>query len=74
MTRFRFSLSLSSDEFLKYYRGAANAVIVRTDDARTLQLPAARLRPFLLQDGVHGRFEITLGDDNRLLDLRRISG
>ncbi|MCB1859975.1 MAG: DUF2835 domain-containing protein [Gammaproteobacteria bacterium] len=73
MTRIRFRISLSSEAFLNYYQGVARAVIVSAEDGRKVQLPAARLRPFLLRDGIHGRFEILLSPENRLVDIRRIS-
>ncbi len=73
MTRIRFRIALPSDAFLKYYQGVARAVIVSADDGRRIQLPADRLRPFLLEDGIHGRFEILLDKDNRLMEIQRIA-
>lgn len=67
----RFSLNLSSDQYLRYYRGAARAVQVRAEDGRMVRFPAAALRPFVTHDGVQGEFELILGEDDRLLELRR---
>lgn len=68
----KFSIALSADVFLHYYRGNARSVIVRAEDGRRIQLPAVSLRPFLLSDGINGEFELTLDDNNRLLDIRRL--
>jgi hypothetical protein len=72
-SKIRFSLDLSSDEYLRYYRGSAQSVLVQAEDGRRVRLPAANLRPFLLADGIRGRFEISLNDNNSLLNIRRLS-
>ena len=71
-TSVKFRVALSTDAFLRYYRGQANAVIVRAEDGRRIRLPAANLRPFLLSDGINGEFELILDDENKLIDIRRI--
>ncbi|MCP4286907.1 MAG: DUF2835 domain-containing protein [Gammaproteobacteria bacterium] len=71
-TTIRFHIGLSADAFLRYYRGSARAVIVRAVDGRRIQLPAANLRPFLLTDGINGEFELTLDNNSKLLDIRRL--
>jgi len=38
---------------------------------RTVRFPANRLRSFVTHEGVQGRFELIVGADNRLLELRR---
>lgn len=72
-SKIRFSLDISQDEFLRYYRGSAHSVLVQAEDGRKIRLPAANLRPFLLEGGIQGRFEITLNDNHSLLDIRRLS-
>jgi hypothetical protein len=72
MNSVRFRIALSADAFLQYYRGSARAVIVQGEDGRRIQLPASSLRPFLLRDGINGRFELTLGENNKLMEIRRL--
>lgn len=72
MSRIRFSLSLSADEFLDYYKGYARAVSVVADDGRRIEIPAASFRQFVGQDGVRGRFELLLDGNNKLLRIERI--
>jgi hypothetical protein len=70
--RIRFSLDISSDDYLRYYRGEAQMVQVVADDGRRIRFPASSLRPFVSRDGVRGAFEITLDGENRLLELRKL--
>ncbi|MES9857156.1 MAG: DUF2835 domain-containing protein [Sedimenticola sp.] len=72
MAKVRFSLSLSTEKFLRYYNGTAQAVIVHADDGRRLQLPARNFRQFITADGIQGRFEITLDENNKLLEMEKI--
>ena len=71
--RIYFSLSLPAERYLLYYRGNVRAVIVESDDGRRIQLPAASLRPFVTAGGIEGRFELTLDENNKLLDIRRVN-
>ena len=67
-----FSLAIPTDELLRYYRNEANAVLVQADDGRRVQLPASALRPFVDRAGVYGRFTMTIDDNNKLIDIRRV--
>lgn len=71
MQRFYFSLAISADQYLRHYRGAADRVIVRAQDGRSLSFPASSLRRFVSAAGVHGRFCMTVDDDHRLLSIER---
>lgn len=72
MKRYRFQLQISAEAYLSYYRGHARAVIVQSEDGRTIQLPADLFRPYVSASGISGRFELELDDNNKLIDLRRI--
>jgi len=65
-----FSLHLSAEEMLRYYRGELQSIQVRADDGRRIRFPAAWLRPYLRQGGVKGRFRLRFGPGHRLIDLR----
>jgi len=73
LTRIRFQVSLSQERYLRFYQGTASAVIVYAEDGRRVQLPANRLRPFVEQQGIHGRFEMVLDQDNKLIEIVRLS-
>lgn len=69
----RFSLSIDAEEWLRVYRGTAHRVRVRAHDGRVMDFSARHLQPHVRHDGVHGRFEMDLDENHRMLALRRIS-
>lgn len=71
MKRLYFSLRISPEEYLAYYQGTGNVVLTRTEDGKKLQFPAKELRKFVSRSGIQGRFEITLNDEHKLVELRR---
>ena len=72
MQRIRFRIELPADRFLRYYRGAAQVVVVTSDDGRRIQLPALELRPFVSGEGISGYFEMILDSNNKLLSIKKI--
>ncbi len=68
--QFYFRLQISQQQYLQYYQGTANAVQVVSECGKRLHFPAARLRPFLTHNGIHGRFRLTIDDNNRFIDLQ----
>jgi hypothetical protein len=74
MDELRFALALSAEEFLAFYEGIAKTVRVRAHDGRTLDLPAARLRPFVTREGIHGEFVLRLGAQNQVIELAARTG
>ncbi|WP_083539533.1 DUF2835 domain-containing protein [Enterovibrio coralii] len=67
-----FSVDISYHIFQQHYAGVASTVVVKTDNGLTLQLPASRLRPYLSQLGVKGRFRLTVDENNRFKSLDKI--
>lgn len=72
MERHRFQIRISAETYLSYYRGHARAVIVQAEDGRTIQLPADVFRQYVTADGISGRFELCLDNNNKLIELKRI--
>jgi hypothetical protein len=70
--RIRFYLDIPREEYLRFYQGNAQSVSVKAEDGRQVQFPAANLRAFVGHQGIQGHFEITLGEGNKLLAIRRI--
>ena len=70
-TRIYFGISLPAERYLHYYRGNARSVIVMSEDGRRIQLPADSLRPFVTAEGILGRFELTLDENSKLIEIRR---
>ena len=71
MTLLRFSLCLSPEQYMAYYRGHAQNVSVLTEEGMRIEFPAARLRPYLNHNGINGRFEIEFDDQYRFIAIKR---
>ena len=69
MTEFEFTLHLSAEEYLQYYEGLAKSIQVKTLCGKTIQFPADKMREFVLKEGVHGTFIMTLDNENKVLSL-----
>ncbi len=67
-----FSLHLSEEDLLQYYRGTATRVSITADSGRVIQFPAVNLRTFISPMGIHGRFRIRFDSRNKFMDLTRI--
>jgi len=69
--RISFGLSLSYEDYLEYYQGIARNVRVRAHNGQIIVFPAAKLRPFLVHNGVHGQFVISFDENNKFVSLER---
>ena len=74
MRQFRFQLRISSDEFLEYYRGTTQEVMVSCYDGLIIQFPASLLKKHVTADGVHGAFVLTCEDNCKGAKLQRLPG
>jgi hypothetical protein len=70
--KIRFYINISNEEFLKIYQGSANAVLVRAEDGRRIQIPANNFRQFVTAVGLQGHFEMVLDENNRLINLLKV--
>ncbi len=73
MQKIYFRLQISQQQYLQYYQGTASAVQVIAENGQNIQFPAIRVRPFLTHSGIHGRFCLTIGEDNRFINLEKLS-
>ena len=71
MKRFEFVLSISSQQYLAYYRGSVRQVVAQSTTGATVQFPAALLTPFVTTAGISGRFVLTCEDNGKGAELRR---
>ncbi|MDR4503241.1 MAG: DUF2835 domain-containing protein [Candidatus Scalindua sp.] len=72
--RFQFSLHISPDDYAAYYKGLATSVFVETYCGRKVKFPASVLRQFVTRNGIHGMFEMVVDQNNKLMQISRISG
>lgn len=70
--QFAFSLHLTRDQFLHYYKGSAKGLLVVAECGRRISFPPLRLIPFVTENGVSGRFLLKVDTDNRFVSLERI--
>ena len=71
MKRFEFVLSISSQQYLQYYRGSVRQVLAQSTAGATVQFPAALLTPFVSSAGISGRFVLTCDDQGKEAELKR---
>lgn len=72
MEKVRFYLNIEQEEFLRYYQGEANQVVVRSIDDQTIQFPANVLRSHVTREGIHGLFELSFSDMGKFISIRRL--
>lgn len=66
------NLSISPDEYRRWYEGSAQYVFAYTVEGRSVSFPATILRHFITRDGIRGRFLIHFDDRNRYKAIERI--
>ena len=67
-----FRLKFTAEEYLPFYRGDFQWVVVRSEDGRRVKFPAEHLRPFVTEIGIHGRFCLQFDRNNKFVGLKRI--
>lgn len=70
--KYYFSLNISKNEFLPYYRGQIYSIVVKTTLGTTVQFPAMHLRNHLSNDGIHGNFCLET-KNNKFLSLTKLN-
>jgi hypothetical protein len=73
MNRYEFHLQITPEQYLDYYRGVARHVIAQCASGQTVQFPASLLQPFLLPEGIHGRFVLTCDEHFKHPFLQRLA-
>ena len=69
--KYHFSLNMTSQEYLPYYQGRANSIVVVADEGVKVEFPAMHLRQFLTSTGIKGYFCLQT-QDNKFLSLDKI--
>jgi len=65
------TLHISPDAYLKQYQTPSVMVHTRANDGRRVQFPASILKPFLMHDGIHGRFNIHFDQNGKFKSIER---
>jgi len=71
MQKISIDISISSDEWLKIYRGTAKTVSTISRDGRSIQFPANILQPFVTHFGISGSFEIYFDNQGKFSSIQK---
>jgi len=74
ISEFVVPLHIEAAAYQKLYRGEARHVVALDVEGRSLQFPAAALRPFVTREGIEGVFIIRIDENNKLIDIQRQRG
>ncbi|QEQ96322.1 DUF2835 family protein [Neptunomonas concharum] len=73
MNEIIINISISTKEYLKQYQAPNCQVSTLSSDGRRVRFPASILRPFLLHDGIKGRFRISFDSGGKFKSIQRIN-
>lgn len=71
MKTFIFVLRASVAECEILYRGKTKVIMTCTEGVK-VSVPVARIRPFVLANGIEGRFKLVIDNDNKVLSFGRL--
>jgi hypothetical protein len=69
---FIFSISISYDAFLAYYKGIADKVAITDVNGRNLHVNAKYFRPYLTIQGIQGRFKLVTDSHGNYSSLEKL--
>ena len=72
MNRFEFSITLSAQQYLQYYKGTVSKVVATCANGTTIQFPALLLKPFVTSGGVRGNFVLVCDENGKGSEVRRV--
>lgn len=73
MNSYRFSVAMSYDQFLPFYQGIVDQVLVTDIHGRKIQLHGKHFKPFLTPNGISGFFELKVASTGKFISLQRIN-
>ncbi|WP_448212988.1 DUF2835 domain-containing protein [Colwellia sp. MEBiC06753] len=69
--KYYFTISMSVDEFMPYYRGHASTIITVAHNGQRIQFPAMHLRKFLTAQGISGQFCLET-ENNKFISITQL--
>ena len=73
MPRLTVDIVISADEYLKRYSQRNTVVSTVTLEGKSIRFPAGILQPFVLHNGISGRFSIEFDENNKFVGIHRLS-
>ena len=71
MLELEFDIQLTAEEFLQFYQGSVNYILVRSHNGQTIQFSADKMRPYITDQGISGSFILKLDKNNKFISLKR---
>lgn len=65
-----FDLSISAEDYLAVYQGAAKDVVAVSRNGLTVRFPANILRRYVTRTGIQGSFAVLIDEQNRFQSIR----
>lgn len=72
MSSITVRLSISAEEFVRLYEGSVREVYAIGEDGRSIRFPARILQPYVLHEGIQGRFRIHFDAEHKFQFIERI--
>jgi len=69
--KYYFNINISYDDFLPYYQGYVDTIVVTSTQGQRIQFPAMHMRKYLLSTGIKGFFCMET-KNNKFLLLEKI--
>jgi len=69
---FHFYLDIPYPQFLTVYQSIHSSVRTKTTNGQVIEFPARKLQGFLTKQGVQGHFELTVTEQNKFVDLKKL--
>ena len=71
MQKISIDISITSDEWLKIYKGTVKTVSAMSRDGRRIRFPANILQPFTTHFGVSGSFDIYFDSQGKFSSIQK---
>jgi glutathionylspermidine synthase len=72
MHRHRLTLSIPAEKYIALYGGKVKSVRAYSETGLRVEFPGNILHRFVTRDGVYGRFELCIDNDNKLKSIERL--
>lgn len=72
MQRIELKLSISAQEYQRFYLGQAKFVVAQAIDGRNVRFPANVLQQVVQHEGIYGRFAIEFDDQGKFQRILRL--
>lgn len=73
ISKVKIRLNIPAEEYLRYYRGGVNQIVGPDISGQVIRFPANRVQQFVTHDGIQGLFEISFDENNKFVDIKKIS-